>query len=236
MCTSGQFLTSNLTSAFHRRRVCGRDLRHSVVTTTESFVQPVHKPYLTLCQGHRLCSTYKWDKLSQPSIHWISTKTQQLNQTSTAFGGEKPAELHGQFTSRVSLYLKMFSLLRSKQCLTCLGRERVRNTIINRSWLHTNTHIHIHVHFSQNWVMVAHIWVESKYRILCVTTGNELLAHRDWSCLFWTLSPSILLSLPFSSSDPPTHPYILPIFFSLTPLATKMELHFKVFVTCVLIM
>ncbi|KAL4004475.1 microtubule-associated protein 1 light chain [Sarotherodon galilaeus] len=45
--------------AHHGRRVCGRDLRHSVVTTTESFVQPVHKPYLTLCQGHRLCSTYK---------------------------------------------------------------------------------------------------------------------------------------------------------------------------------
>uniref|UniRef100_A0A672H9R0 EGF-like-domain, multiple 7 n=1 Tax=Salarias fasciatus TaxID=181472 RepID=A0A672H9R0_SALFA len=41
------------------RRVCGRDLRHSVVMATESYVQPVHKPYITLCQGHRLCSTYK---------------------------------------------------------------------------------------------------------------------------------------------------------------------------------
>uniref|UniRef100_A0A8K9UCX2 EGF-like-domain, multiple 7 n=1 Tax=Oncorhynchus mykiss TaxID=8022 RepID=A0A8K9UCX2_ONCMY len=44
----------------HGRRVCGRDVRHSsVVTMTESFVQPVHKPYITLCQGHRFCSTYK---------------------------------------------------------------------------------------------------------------------------------------------------------------------------------
>ncbi|CDQ79280.1 unnamed protein product [Oncorhynchus mykiss] len=44
----------------HGRRVCGRDIHHSsVITTTESFVQPVHKPYITLCQGHRLCSTYK---------------------------------------------------------------------------------------------------------------------------------------------------------------------------------
>ncbi|XP_041706445.2 epidermal growth factor-like protein 7 isoform X1 [Coregonus clupeaformis] len=44
----------------HGRRVCGRDVRHSsVVTATESFVQPVHKPYITLCQGHRFCSTYK---------------------------------------------------------------------------------------------------------------------------------------------------------------------------------
>ncbi|XP_038160968.1 epidermal growth factor-like protein 7 [Cyprinodon tularosa] len=43
----------------HGRRTCGQDLRHNVVTTTESFAQPVHKPYITLCQGHRLCSTYK---------------------------------------------------------------------------------------------------------------------------------------------------------------------------------
>ncbi|XP_028272979.1 epidermal growth factor-like protein 7 [Parambassis ranga] len=45
--------------AHHGRRVCGRELRHSVVMATESYVQPVHKPYITLCQGHRLCSTYK---------------------------------------------------------------------------------------------------------------------------------------------------------------------------------
>ncbi|CAN9504401.1 unnamed protein product [Ophioblennius macclurei] len=45
--------------AQHGRRVCGRELRHSVVMATESYVQPVHKPYITLCQGHRLCSTYK---------------------------------------------------------------------------------------------------------------------------------------------------------------------------------
>ncbi|XP_040914186.1 epidermal growth factor-like protein 7 [Toxotes jaculatrix] len=45
--------------AHHGRRVCGRDLHHSIVMATESYVQPVHKPYITLCQGHRLCSTYK---------------------------------------------------------------------------------------------------------------------------------------------------------------------------------
>uniref|UniRef100_A0A3Q1H489 EGF-like-domain, multiple 7 n=1 Tax=Acanthochromis polyacanthus TaxID=80966 RepID=A0A3Q1H489_9TELE len=45
--------------AHHGRRVCGRDLHHSVVLATESYVQPVHKPYITLCQGHRFCSTYK---------------------------------------------------------------------------------------------------------------------------------------------------------------------------------
>ncbi|XP_062268145.1 epidermal growth factor-like protein 7 [Platichthys flesus] len=45
--------------AHHGRRVCGRDLRHSVVMATESYVEPVHKPYITVCQGHRLCSTYK---------------------------------------------------------------------------------------------------------------------------------------------------------------------------------
>ncbi|XP_061589794.1 epidermal growth factor-like protein 7 isoform X2 [Cololabis saira] len=45
--------------AHHGRRVCRQDHRHTVVMTTESYVQPVHKPYITLCQGHRLCSTYK---------------------------------------------------------------------------------------------------------------------------------------------------------------------------------
>ncbi|XP_036972534.1 epidermal growth factor-like protein 7 [Acanthopagrus latus] len=45
--------------AHHGRRVCGRDHHHNVVTATESYVQPVHKPYITLCHGHRLCSTYK---------------------------------------------------------------------------------------------------------------------------------------------------------------------------------
>ncbi|XP_034457326.1 epidermal growth factor-like protein 7 [Hippoglossus hippoglossus] len=45
--------------AHHGRRVCGRDLRHSVVMATESYIEPVHKPYITVCQGHRLCSTYK---------------------------------------------------------------------------------------------------------------------------------------------------------------------------------
>ncbi|KAG7275408.1 hypothetical protein CRUP_030893 [Coryphaenoides rupestris] len=42
----------------HGRRVCGRDPRPPrVVMATESYIQPVHKPYITLCQGHRLCST-----------------------------------------------------------------------------------------------------------------------------------------------------------------------------------
>ncbi|KAK5852342.1 hypothetical protein PBY51_023817 [Eleginops maclovinus] len=46
-------------NAHHGRRACGRDLRHSAAMTTETYIQAVHKPYITLCQGHRLCSTYK---------------------------------------------------------------------------------------------------------------------------------------------------------------------------------
>ncbi|KAJ3605748.1 hypothetical protein NHX12_027792 [Muraenolepis orangiensis] len=45
--------------AHHGRRVCGRSDPPLIVTATESHIQPVHKPYITLCQGHRLCSTYK---------------------------------------------------------------------------------------------------------------------------------------------------------------------------------
>ncbi|KAF3849346.1 hypothetical protein F7725_015843 [Dissostichus mawsoni] len=45
--------------AHHGRRACGRDLHHSAAMATESYIAAVHKPYITLCQGHRLCSTYK---------------------------------------------------------------------------------------------------------------------------------------------------------------------------------
>lgn len=50
-------------SLFLRRRACGRDLHHSAAMATESYIAAVHTPYITLCQGHRLCSTYKWDTL-----------------------------------------------------------------------------------------------------------------------------------------------------------------------------
>ncbi|XP_019741711.1 epidermal growth factor-like protein 7 isoform X2 [Hippocampus comes] len=49
----------------HHGRACGgREPRrhrrhHRMVTATESYVLPLHKPFLTLCQGRRLCSTYK---------------------------------------------------------------------------------------------------------------------------------------------------------------------------------
>ncbi|KAK3555214.1 hypothetical protein QTP86_010464 [Hemibagrus guttatus] len=41
-----------------RRRVCAGKAER-VVTSTESFLQPVHKPYLTMCLNQRICSTYK---------------------------------------------------------------------------------------------------------------------------------------------------------------------------------
>ncbi|XP_028829220.1 epidermal growth factor-like protein 7 [Denticeps clupeoides] len=44
----------------HGRRVCGRDPDHrSLSYSTESYVQPAYKPYLTMCHGQRICSTYK---------------------------------------------------------------------------------------------------------------------------------------------------------------------------------
>ncbi|KAL2100190.1 hypothetical protein ACEWY4_004584 [Coilia grayii] len=43
----------------HGRRVCGGDVSRSVSYSTESYVEPVYKPYLTTCQGQRLCSSYK---------------------------------------------------------------------------------------------------------------------------------------------------------------------------------
>ncbi|XP_026052611.1 epidermal growth factor-like protein 7 [Carassius auratus] len=44
----------------HGRRVCVGDAwSRRVSRSTESFLQPVHKPYITMCQNHRMCSTYK---------------------------------------------------------------------------------------------------------------------------------------------------------------------------------
>uniref|UniRef100_A0A8C1SFS3 EGF-like-domain, multiple 7 n=1 Tax=Cyprinus carpio TaxID=7962 RepID=A0A8C1SFS3_CYPCA len=44
----------------HGRRVCVGDAwSRRVSHSTESFLQPVHKPYITMCQNHRMCSTYK---------------------------------------------------------------------------------------------------------------------------------------------------------------------------------
>ncbi|XP_069729783.1 epidermal growth factor-like protein 7 [Phaenicophaeus curvirostris] len=41
------------------RRVCASAPQSRAVAYTESHVQPVYQPYLTTCQGHRLCSTYR---------------------------------------------------------------------------------------------------------------------------------------------------------------------------------
>uniref|UniRef100_A0A3Q2XPL1 EGF-like-domain, multiple 7 n=1 Tax=Hippocampus comes TaxID=109280 RepID=A0A3Q2XPL1_HIPCM len=58
--------TSRQIHQLHKRRIAcgGREPRrhrrhHRMVTATESYVLPLHKPFLTLCQGRRLCSTYK---------------------------------------------------------------------------------------------------------------------------------------------------------------------------------
>ncbi|XP_067397930.1 epidermal growth factor-like protein 7 isoform X1 [Emydura macquarii macquarii] len=41
------------------RRVCAAAMQNRAVSYVESHVQPVYQPYITTCQGHRLCSTYR---------------------------------------------------------------------------------------------------------------------------------------------------------------------------------
>ncbi|XP_033845285.1 epidermal growth factor-like protein 7 [Periophthalmus magnuspinnatus] len=45
----------------HGRRVCGQSslYSHKIVMATQSYAHAAHRPYITLCNGHRLCSTYK---------------------------------------------------------------------------------------------------------------------------------------------------------------------------------
>ncbi|NWU93129.1 EGFL7 protein, partial [Upupa epops] len=54
-------LSTTSTDGFARagRRVCTATSRSRVSTHSESHVQPVYQPYLTTCQGQRLCSTYR---------------------------------------------------------------------------------------------------------------------------------------------------------------------------------
>ncbi|NXK52405.1 EGFL7 protein, partial [Chauna torquata] len=54
-------LSTTSTDGFARggRRVCAAEPRSRTAAYTESHVQPVYQPYLTTCQGHRLCSTYR---------------------------------------------------------------------------------------------------------------------------------------------------------------------------------
>ena len=80
------------------------------------------------------------------------------------------------------------------------------------------THVHKNTCLTQNWVTVAHIWVESKYRALCVTTGNELPARRDRGHVYFGprlppylhtlhLAPALMLSgLPPPLPPPPPPP------------------------------
>ncbi|XP_009583858.1 PREDICTED: epidermal growth factor-like protein 7 [Fulmarus glacialis] len=54
-------LSVTSTDGFARagRRVCAAAPQSRMAAYTESHVQPVYQPYLTTCQGHRLCSTYR---------------------------------------------------------------------------------------------------------------------------------------------------------------------------------
>lgn len=51
------------------RRTCAAEPRSRTAAHTESHVQPVYLPYLTTCQGHRLCSTYRWGEAA-PAAVW----------------------------------------------------------------------------------------------------------------------------------------------------------------------
>ncbi|NXL30432.1 EGFL7 protein, partial [Glaucidium brasilianum] len=54
-------LSTARTDGFARagRRVCAAAPQNQAAAYTESHVQPIYQPYLTTCQGHRLCSTYR---------------------------------------------------------------------------------------------------------------------------------------------------------------------------------
>nr|XP_006120821.1 epidermal growth factor-like protein 7 [Pelodiscus sinensis]XP_014427846.1 epidermal growth factor-like protein 7 [Pelodiscus sinensis] len=80
LCLLTGFVLLGVTSTEHfarsGRRVCTAAVQNRAVPYVESYVQPVYQPYLTTCQGYRLCSTYRttykvayrqaFQRLSQP--------------------------------------------------------------------------------------------------------------------------------------------------------------------------
>ncbi|XP_019396467.1 PREDICTED: epidermal growth factor-like protein 7 isoform X1 [Crocodylus porosus] len=60
---TGLLLILGATSTEHLarsgRRTCSTVTQSQTVSYLESHVQPVYQPYLTTCQGHRVCSTYR---------------------------------------------------------------------------------------------------------------------------------------------------------------------------------
>ncbi|KAM9064934.1 epidermal growth factor-like protein 7 [Sarcophilus harrisii] len=51
----------NSTEHFYRpgRRICSTAATKETVPVTESYIQRVYQPYITLCEGQRACSTYR---------------------------------------------------------------------------------------------------------------------------------------------------------------------------------
>ncbi|KAG9467186.1 hypothetical protein GDO78_015450 [Eleutherodactylus coqui] len=41
------------------RRICSSSGQTGLVPVTQSYAQPVHKPLITMCEGQRVCSTYR---------------------------------------------------------------------------------------------------------------------------------------------------------------------------------
>ncbi|XP_038230435.1 epidermal growth factor-like protein 7 isoform X2 [Dermochelys coriacea] len=52
-------VTSTECFARSGRRVCSVEMQKRAASYVESHVQPVYQPYLTTCQGHWLCSSYR---------------------------------------------------------------------------------------------------------------------------------------------------------------------------------
>ncbi|KAG8536554.1 hypothetical protein GDO81_026107 [Engystomops pustulosus] len=52
-------LHQNPPTQTHRRRICSSGTRIGSVWVTQSLVQPVYKPLITVCEGLRVCSTYR---------------------------------------------------------------------------------------------------------------------------------------------------------------------------------
>ncbi|XP_041036543.1 epidermal growth factor-like protein 7 [Carcharodon carcharias] len=55
----GSIISAGSQRAQGGRHVCSVQTMRVPLVYTETFIQPVYKPYITMCEGYRVCSTYR---------------------------------------------------------------------------------------------------------------------------------------------------------------------------------
>ncbi|KAM9324242.1 epidermal growth factor-like protein 7 [Gastrophryne carolinensis] len=80
------------------KKICSSSTQAGVVSMMQSFIQPVYKPLITLCEGHRACSTYR----TTYKIAYREVIKKTLSPQYTCCPGWRPVDIHSQACNKDS--------------------------------------------------------------------------------------------------------------------------------------